>query len=411
MVDILILGATGVSGRQTALYLASHPQRALFSFGIAGRSKSKLDKLAAELNDSNISLFPVDVTNPEQIDGAVKQAKIIINTVGPYWTWGTPVIAACVKHNVHYVDLTGEPHWLRKIIIEFDYAANKSNTILVPSCGLDSIPSDFSVHLAKNTLLSSFPDQEIGLADSLTAFSVRGKLSGGTWASMMTALDVIPTLGSNLGKDYLLSPVSGKPSPKPKAIYQLEQSSLAGSFYSMQPSNRAVVHRSWGLLEMAGSKNRYGSSFTYDEFIVMPGRVAAAVFSCVFGIFMLGMAYVPPFRWLVKTIGPKSGPSDAEMRQGFFKTTNITTSATSPPIKVESTISAKGDPGYYLSPIMLAESALCIALSKDSLPELGKRGGILTPSVAFGNVLVDRLRETGIFKIESSIVGDDKKDV
>ncbi|KAJ7574282.1 hypothetical protein C8J56DRAFT_803125, partial [Mycena floridula] len=222
------------------------------------RSKPKLDKLAAELNDSDISLFPVDVTNPDQIDGAVKQAKIIINTTaGPFWTWGTPVIVACVKHNVHYVDLTSESHWLRKIIIEFDYAANKSNTILVPSCEFNFIPSDLLVHLAQNSLLSSFPDQEIDLADSLTAFSVGlgGKMSGVGEHNDIFGCSTNPGVEFRQG---LLSQFGYGPTPCIILLldvfnYQLDESSLVGSFSFMQPSNRAVVHRSWGLLEMGGT--------------------------------------------------------------------------------------------------------------------------------------------------------------
>lgn len=42
MVDIVVLGCTGVSGRQTVLYLANHPQRSQFSLAIAARSRKKL---------------------------------------------------------------------------------------------------------------------------------------------------------------------------------------------------------------------------------------------------------------------------------------------------------------------------------------------------------------------------------
>lgn len=48
------------------------------------------------------------------------------------------------------------------------------------------------------------------------------------------------------------------------------------------------------------------------------------------------------------------------------------------------------DPGYGDTCRMVAESALCIIKNLNDLP--GKEGGILTPSTAFGNVLLDRLR-------------------
>jgi short subunit dehydrogenase-like uncharacterized protein len=33
------------------------------------------------------------VMNPKSVDAAVQHARVIINTVGPYWSWGTPVVA------------------------------------------------------------------------------------------------------------------------------------------------------------------------------------------------------------------------------------------------------------------------------------------------------------------------------
>lgn len=49
---------------------------------------------------------------------------------------------------------------------------------------------------------------------------------------------------------------------------------------------------------------------------------------------------------------------------------------------------------------MVAESALCIVKSLNSLP--GKEGGILTPATAFGQVLIDRLTATGgmVFEVK-----------
>lgn len=137
MLDILLLGATGniiplfvwsfsfthvhqgYTGRLIARYLATHAQRTAFSFGLAARSDSKLKGLLRENADlKDVPTFVVDVTNADDVDKAVQRARVIINAVGPYWRWGTPVVRACVRHGRHYVDLTGEAPWVRDIIIE-----------------------------------------------------------------------------------------------------------------------------------------------------------------------------------------------------------------------------------------------------------------------------------------------------
>jgi short subunit dehydrogenase-like uncharacterized protein len=53
-------------------------------------------------------------------------------------------------------------------------------------------------------------------------------------------------------------------------------------------------------------------------------------------------------------------------------------------------VSDRGDPGYGSTARMLGESALCLALDPLTSP-----GGVLTPSVAMAQPLLDRLRRAG----------------
>jgi short subunit dehydrogenase-like uncharacterized protein len=56
-------------------------------------------------------------------------------------------------------------------------------------------------------------------------------------------------------------------------------------------------------------------------------------------------------------------------------------------------IAAAGDPGYTASSLMLAQTALSLALDRDRLP---LRGGVLTPATALGTTLLERLRQEGL---------------
>lgn len=118
--DILLLGATGFVGALCARYLAAHRDRSNFTVSLAARSKSKLDKLIAKLEldtkTFNFKTVIVDVTDPDQVNQVVQGHSVVINTVGPYRWYGTPVVAACARHGVHYVDLTGETTWNKDII-------------------------------------------------------------------------------------------------------------------------------------------------------------------------------------------------------------------------------------------------------------------------------------------------------
>jgi short subunit dehydrogenase-like uncharacterized protein len=59
--------------------------------------------------------------------------------------------------------------------------------------------------------------------------------------------------------------------------------------------------------------------------------------------------------------------------------------------------------------VMIAESALAIAMEKEALPALAHQGGALTPMSALGDVLLRRLEHTGRFKFESGVVDENGK--
>src|ERR1700722_6558646 len=93
--DILVLVATGFTGRLITQYLSTHPQRSSFTFSIAGRSSSKLSALLTQLSlddDDTVKIVKVDVSDFQQVEHAVKRTKVVINSVGPFWKWGTPVV-------------------------------------------------------------------------------------------------------------------------------------------------------------------------------------------------------------------------------------------------------------------------------------------------------------------------------
>ncbi len=92
--DILILGATGYCGVLITRYLSSHLQRAQFTLALGGRSRQKLEQLVKDLDLSSddVRIVQVDVSNEKDVEEAVKSTRVVINVVGPYWSWGTPTV-------------------------------------------------------------------------------------------------------------------------------------------------------------------------------------------------------------------------------------------------------------------------------------------------------------------------------
>ncbi|KDQ20242.1 hypothetical protein BOTBODRAFT_101389 [Botryobasidium botryosum FD-172 SS1] len=423
--DILLLGATGYSGRLTAAYLLKHPARSTFSLQLAGRSKAKLDALAAQLRADSLSLDGVefvliDVTNDSQLERAVKDARVVINTVGPFWLWGTPVVRACARNGVHYVDINGEWPWVHKIIQEYDFLATKTGAVIVPCCGFDSVPGDVSAYVSVRTLQAHNPALTAG--DSTTAYNVKGGVSGGTVSTAITFMESIPRWRmSQSSRPYALSPVIGKRAAWPRFLYSFPPSlsSIQGGYWVMRGINTAIVRRTWGLFYTNSLRNSsqasepstkpYGPEFLYDEFMQ-----TASVFHSFATSFMLFSTMVlmmfAPVRWIAKRVVPSagSGPPPEVLEQRWAKITNITSSAPSPGQRqthVQTIFKGRGDPGYLLTAIFLGEAALTLLPpSFDGLTSLAKRGGVLTPMSALGEGYIERLKRSGRIEIDSKVI-------
>ncbi|KAF8913286.1 Saccharopine dehydrogenase-domain-containing protein, partial [Mucidula mucida] len=395
---------TGITGRQTIKYLQNHPDRDTFTFSIAGRSEEKLKALVSELSlPDDVNVLIVDVKNDEQIEAAVKTAKVVLNTVGPFWLYGSPVVAACVRNGVHHVDVDGETHWIKWIITAFDHAATNTGAIIVPSCGLESLPSDIVAFLGHKTVNAP-------ISKSTTAYDwMLAGFTGGSMATMLAEHQVVPPAFLKLSKDsYSLSPMVGVPPDPPKSLYTLQvphtKEVIVGGRNLFAAIDTSLVHRSWGLLEYdsvhrdtdAARNARYGPQFQYEEFQPASSRAKALMLSLSHALngAILPTVINSPLVHLLKALLPKpgDGPKDEDMHKGHIDLVNVTSSADGT-IHAKTTFKAKGD-GYFLSSVMLSECALAL-LHPETLPEMALRGGVLTPATACGEAIVKRLKLRG----------------
>jgi len=103
---------------------------------------------------------------------------------------------------------------------------------------------------------------------------------------------------------------------------------------------------------------------------------------------VIALAQVPPTReLLLKLKDPGDGPSPEQRAKSWFRVRFL---AQSDGRRLVTQVSG-GDPGYTETSKMLSEAALCLA--HDQLPETV---GQLTPAVAMGDALIERLGRAGI---------------
>jgi len=368
--DIIIYGATGFTGRLVAEYLIANAGNA--KWAMAGRSAEKL----AEVRDligapADTPLIVADAANSTQLNAMVARAKVILTTVGPYQLYGNELVAACAASGTDYVDLCGEPTWMRHMIDAHAAAAQASGARIVFSCGFDSIPFDLGVLFLQNAIIA-----ETGAPAARIKGRVRkmvGGASGGTVASMKATMAAAARDFSLLGllkNPFALTP--GFEGPAQPLGLMPEHDSVTGLWaapFIMAPINTKNVHRTNALLN-----HRYGTDFKYDEMMFTSiGDVGKAMAE--------GIAKMNPFGDQ-QSLKPGDGPSKEERENGHYDILFIAEDTRGKPWKAA--VKGDRDPGYGSTSKMIAEAALCLC-------ETESQGGFWTPGAVMGDALLTRL--------------------
>lgn len=386
-IGIVVYGATGYTGKLVAEYLNSqYGADGDISWAMAGRSRDKLEAVRDELGISRkIPLLVADASDPASITAMVGKAAVVLTTVGPYQLYGSDLVAACAAAGTDYVDLCGEPTWMKEMIDAHSEAAKASGARIVFSCGFDSIPFDLGVW---------FLEQEAKDIFGTTLPRVRGRVcgmkgvwSGGTLASFRTTMAAAsrdPSLIATLMNPFALTPgFTGPEQPNGlQPMYDEVLESWVAPFV-MATINTKNIHRSNLLLN-----HSYGTDFAYDEmFITGPGDEGEA----------MAKAIASDKSMATDTTQPGEGPTKEQRETGFYDLLFVGQGPDGKTLRVS--VTGDMDPGYGSTSKMIAESAICLLKN----PEAAS-GGIWTPAAAMGSLLIDRLkRNAGLtFEVEQS---------
>jgi short subunit dehydrogenase-like uncharacterized protein len=289
------------------------------------------------------------------------------------------VVRACISGGAHYVDITGEPEFVDATVASYDEAARAKRLRIVNCCGFDSIPHDLGVLFTVQQLPH---DQPITVKGYVQA---KGTMSGGTWQSAIKAMARVRA--TQKAKRAAKASATKQPA-EGRRVHGLKPSftydrAVGGWVYPLPTIDPEIVRRSARALDEYGPDFRYGH---YGKSSSLPKVVmGAAGIGAVFALAQLA----PTRKWLLGKKLSGAGPTDEERAAAWFK---VTFHGEANGRKVVTQVTG-GDPGYSETSKMAAESAICLALDHDKLPD---RAGVLTPAVAMGEVLLERLRNRGI---------------
>ena len=389
--DIIIWGASGFTGRLVAEYLfKQYGTSGNLKWAMAGRNQQKLETVRATIADKSVPIVVADSSDETSIKQMVLRTKVICTTVGPYAIYGSKLVAACVENKAHYCDLAGEVQWMRQMIDKHHQTAQANGVKIVHSCGFDSIPSDMGVYFIQRE--AKVQKGQRAKKISMRVAAMKGGLSGGTYASLSKVIEQAQkdkTIYKVLTNPYGLNPTDqqeGEDRPDlMSVVFDKTSQSYVGPFI-MAGINTKVVRRSNAL-----SNYSYGKDFRYDEATLNGKGFKGKIKGILAAIPLIFMTAKP--KSVLKSIAnkllpkPGEGPNQEQRENGFFNLRFYVT--------LEDGSSAMGkvtgdkDPGYGSTSKMLAESAVCLAV--DELPKIT---GVLTPSVAMGDALLQRLKKS-----------------
>ncbi|TKR87292.1 hypothetical protein L596_011709 [Steinernema carpocapsae] len=414
--DIVIYGATGFTGayviEQIENSKALSVSKSEIKFAIAGRSESKMkatlktvgSRVGKDLSATKIII--ADSSKSESLAEMAKQAKVIINAVGPYRLYGEAVVKAAVENGASHVDISGEPAFLERMQMTYGKQAEENGVYVVGACGWDSIPCDLGVLFLKRNFGGDLNHVESVV--QMNYGEAGYAINAGTYQTLI--LGIANSKSDGLGKirksimpekifrsQYRL--------PKRSLIWSLP--SLGGYALPFMGSDKSVVNRSQ-YFDFTANNERPVLLETYF-------RVQSLFWTIMLVLWLLVFQFLVQFKFTRKILQKypdqcsfylfkNSGPSKEQMEQATFTYWFFGTGWNakrplneehSDPPTVKKVVRCDGpDAGYMATSACALSAALTVLDDKEFLPP---KGGVFTTAAAFGSSnIYERLKQFGI---------------
>lgn len=171
--QFLLYGANGYTGQLILRYALDQGLKPI----LAGRNKDHIKALAEEY-DLEYRIFGLD--DPAEMDKALSGISLVLHAAGPFIYTAKPMIGACIRNGVHYLDITGEIA-VFELASRYDNRGREKNIVIMPGVGFDVVPTDCMAAYLKDRL----PDATLL---KLGFGSVGGSVSRGTAMTMIEGL-------------------------------------------------------------------------------------------------------------------------------------------------------------------------------------------------------------------------------
>ena len=410
--DVVVFGATGVTGRGVAAYLAGRASETGLRWAAAARDGAKLAKVLEDVGVSSPETIAADVGDPASLAAMAGRARVVLDLVGPYTLYGRPVIEACVAAGTHYADLTGELPFVREIIADFEGPAREAGVKIVQTAGFEALPPDLMVALADERARERHGEGLASVDIEVRMISPPGLprpsdgVSGGTFQSVAAMAGAEDARAIEDPAILITDPAVAAAVRRVSPIALAPRRGDGGAVLApMAPAafiNPGVIHRSAALI--AAAEGRAAEPFRYREAIVLGG--GPATLAARWGIAGLMTASQVGARALARSrpgvrrpvaaamarLGPSSGFGPSGARMEGWKWKMKASGRTAGGRLVTVLLDADGHPGYLATARLLGEAGMLLA-EDGATPA---RAGCLTPAAALGTGCLERFARAGL---------------
>lgn len=404
--DLVVLGATGVTGRQAVPYLRGRARDLELRWGIAGRSRERLGALVADWPpEERPEILLVDTGDAASVGAATRRTDAIASFAGPFARMAPPVIEACVEAGIAYVDVTGEIDFAATMMERWHGPARRSGARIVQVCGFEALPFDLVAARAVERLVAGHGEEPAAIESVFSATPPPGMpkpsdmVSNGTFESLRGAMagdrarllgDPAALIGDLASAEEVraASPIRNLPRWRRDV----------GPLAPMIPSpviNPPVIQRSLALAGHAPIPYREAvAASSLVPTLPLQAIVAGTGAALNGGLALLAKAPAPVRRAAtsaMRPISPSGGPSE-ERLEGWRWRIDCTVSGAGG-ASAEAAVEAEGHPGYLATSRMTVEAALILADPASRAPDVA---GYLTPSAALGTAELDRFAQARV---------------
>lgn len=163
---VLIYGCTGHSGMLIAQKARERPVEVI----LAGRDANRVQRLAGSLG---CSWRCARLDDPNSLDRMLANVDVVINSAGPFSGTACPVVEACLRVGVHYLDITGELP-VFQYLAQYDQEAQARGIMVMPGVGFAITATDcLAAHMKRRMPSARYLRVGISMPKSLSRGSMR----------------------------------------------------------------------------------------------------------------------------------------------------------------------------------------------------------------------------------------------